>query len=128
MTTTRAKSVVVLLSVLSIIDVTPFNLRIFNVFETVLLVSLIVKGKKDIYIHIITCVCDNYKCTVCMIGGSDLDSPVCSCVCVFPPLTSCLSYDLNASQVFTNLFLSRQTCYFNLWILWIFAFHHAFAS
>lgn len=50
MTTTRAKSVVVLLSVLSIIDVTPFNLRIFNVFETVLLVSLIVKGKKDIYI------------------------------------------------------------------------------
>lgn len=50
MTTTRAKSVVVLLSVLSIIDVTPFNLRIFNVFETVLLVSLIVKGKKDLYI------------------------------------------------------------------------------
>lgn len=48
--TTTAKSVVVLLSVLSIIDVTPFNLRIFNVFETVLLVSLIVKGKKDIYI------------------------------------------------------------------------------
>lgn len=46
--TTKAKSVVVLLSVLSIIDVTPFNLRIFNVFETVLLVSLIVKGKKDI--------------------------------------------------------------------------------
>lgn len=44
--TSRAKSVVVLLSVLSIIDVTPFNLRIFNVFETVLLV----KGKKDIYI------------------------------------------------------------------------------
>lgn len=50
MTTTRAKSVVVLLSVLSIIDVTPFNLRIFNVFETVLLVSLIVKGKKELYI------------------------------------------------------------------------------
>lgn len=48
--TTKAKSVAVLLSVLSIIDVTPFNLRIFNVFETVLLVSLIVKGKKDIYI------------------------------------------------------------------------------
>lgn len=48
--TTRAKSVVVLLSVLSIIDVTPFNLRIFNVFEIVLLVSLIVKGKKDLYI------------------------------------------------------------------------------
>lgn len=46
----RVKFVVVFLLVFSIIDVISFNLRIFNVFEIVLLVSLIVKGKKDIYI------------------------------------------------------------------------------
>lgn len=46
----KVKFVVVFLLVFSIIDVISFNLRIFNVFEIVLLVSLIVKGKKDIYI------------------------------------------------------------------------------